>query len=441
MTEDLSEIADLFQGAQAPTDADRAVRRRRGRVGLLITAIVLVLILGATGGYVWWALAAPLPAPTVASQTPAAPASAAAVIALPQEGASALSVSGGEAYLGETSGIWAKTGTNDPRPMASITKLVTALVVLERKPLADAIDPGPTIRFSKTDHDLYDKYYVQGATIRAMPTGSSMSEREALAAMLIPSASNYAEAVSTWAYGSQGAFLSAARRWLAKNGLAETRIVEPTGISPKNTSTPADLIALGRLAAANPAVAAITATRSMTLPNIGVVSNTNDLLGVEGVTGLKTGNLGDGAHNLLYTASLDVGIGEPLAVVGVVLGGWSDRSVDAEVQALLASIRSGFHEVPVGSAGQVVGEVTTRWGDKAQLVIAESASLRTWSDTPIEVTMTTEKPKTYTDGEVVGSITWTAGPNTATSDIVLDGAIGQPDEVWRLKNPGELGEG
>nr|WP_157310654.1 D-alanyl-D-alanine carboxypeptidase [Microbacterium sp. MAH-37] len=430
-----------MQGAQTPTDADRAVRRRRGKIGLLITAIVLVLILGATGGYVWWALTASLPAPAASSQTPAAPAPAAAVIALPQAGAAALAISGGEAYLGETPGIWAQSGTNDPRPMASISKLITALVVLERKPLADATDPGPTIVFSKADHDLYDKYYVLGATIKAMPTGSSMSERDALAAMLVPSASNYAEAVSTWAYGSQDAFLSAARKWLAKNGLADTRIVEPTGISPKNTSTPADLITLGRLAAANPAVAAISGTRSLSLPGIGGVSNTNGLLGVEGITGLKTGNLGDGAHNLLYTASLDVGIGTPLSVVGVMLGGATEGSVDADVQSLLASIREGFHEVRVGSAGQVVGQVTTPWGDKAQLVIADSPSLLIWSDTPIEVTMKTGKPTAYTDGEVVGSITWTAGPNTTTSDIALKGTIGQPDEWWRLTNPEVLAGG
>ena len=99
-------------------------------------------------------------------------------------------------------------------------------------------DPGPTITFDKADHDLYDKYYVMGATIARMPTGSSMSLRDALATMLIPSASNYAEAVSTWAFGSQGAFLDAARRWLAAHGLTGTTIVEPTGISARNTSTP-----------------------------------------------------------------------------------------------------------------------------------------------------------------------------------------------------------
>ncbi|UJP10162.1 D-alanyl-D-alanine carboxypeptidase [Microbacterium sp. KUDC0406] len=440
MTDDLADLAGLFQGPQSSTEAARAARGRGGRAALLIIAIILVLALGSAGGYVWWALNAPLPAPTSSSHTPDPPTTPAAVIAVPTEvAASALSLSGAEEYLGKTPGIWAESGTNDPRPMASISKLITALVVLERKPLANATDPGPTIRFSKADHDLYDQYYVKGATIAAMPTGSSMSEHDAIAMMLVPSASNYADAVSTWAFGSRGAFLSAARKWLAKNGLNSTGIVEPTGISPQNTSTPSDLIALGRLAAAHPAIAAIATQTSIEIPSIGGFSNTNNLLGVEGVTGLKTGNLGTGSHNLLYTASMNVGIGEPLQVVGVVLGGATGGAVDDNVRTLLASIREGFDQVEVASSGQVVGHLETAWGDEARMVIPSSASLLTWSDTPIEVSMKIETPKTFADGEVVGSITWTAGPNTTTSDIRLEGTIGQPDEWWRLTHPRLLG--
>ncbi|MDR2999479.1 MAG: D-alanyl-D-alanine carboxypeptidase [Microbacterium sp.] len=439
MTDDLADLAGLFQGQQNATEADRAARGRGGRIALLVTAIVLVLALAGAGGYVWWALNASLPQPVTSSHTPDPPASAAVALALP-ESTSAISISGAEEYLGKTSGVWAKSGANDPRPMASISKLITALVVLDRKPLADAAATGPTIRFSKADHDLYDQYYVQGATIAPMPTGSSMSERDAIAMMLVPSASNYADAVSTWAYGSRGAFLSAARKWLAKNGLNSTRIVEPTGISAQNTSTPTDLLALGRLAAASPAVAAIAGMRSLQIPDLGGFSNTNDLLGVEGVTGLKTGNLGSGSHNLLYTASLDVGIGKPISVVGVVLGGATNAAVADDVKALLASIREGFHQIDVAEAGQPVGHIETPWGDEAQLVIPSGTSILTWSDTPIEVSMTLNAPKTYTDGEVVGSITWKAGPNTTSADIRLKGTIGQPDEWWRLTHPDLLGE-
>ncbi len=447
MTDEFSDLAELMREEHELTDGLADVdaeahlrRRRRRRIALLVTAIILVTILGTAGGYVAWALNAPLPAPAATSQQPAAPASPAAPIVLPDGTASAISISGADAYLGPSAaGIWATTGTDDPRPMASISKLITALVVLDAKPLADANDEGPTITFGKADHDLYDKYYVMGATIAPMPIGTSMSERQALAAALIPSASNYAEAVSTWAYGSQGAFVSAARRWLAANGLTGTTFVEPTGMSERNTSTPTDLIAVARLAAANPTIAAIAATPSMALPGAGMVHNTNALLGTEGITGLKTGNLGYGSYNLVYTASMDVGIGQPLQVVGVVLGDNTREGVDNDVRGLLSSIRGGFHHVPVATHGQQVGEYRTPWGSTAKIVIAQEASILTWSDTPISVEMQTTTPKTYTDGEEVGSITWTAGPQTTSIPLVVEGSVEPPDDWWRLTHPEELG--
>ena len=122
------------------------------------------------------------------------------------------------------------------------------------------------------------------------------------------------------------------------------------------------------------------------------MSNTNDLLGSDGITGLKTGNLGEGSYNLLYSASLDVGAAEPLSVTGVVLGGHSRQSSIATSWRLLDSIRGGFHEVPVATRGQEVGSYTTPWGSTARMVVAESASIFTWSDTPITATMQTTTP-------------------------------------------------
>jgi D-alanyl-D-alanine carboxypeptidase (penicillin-binding protein 5/6) len=441
--DDLSGFADLmsheqeFAVGRGPVDPERR-RRRRRRAGIIVSVVIL-MILATLGGYTGWALTAPLSPPEGAWSAPAVPAPEAAVIALPTEGASAISVSGADDYLGaEASGIWASSGTGDARSIASITKLITALVVLQAKPLVDVNDPGPTITFSEADHDLYDEYYVLGATIAEMPAGSSMSLRDALAAMLIPSASNYAEAVSTWAYGSQGAFLRATRDWLAAHGLTGTTIVEPTGIDPRNTSTPSDLVTIGKLAAAHPTIASIAAAPSFAHPEAGRMPNTNALLGTEGITGLKTGNLGPGTYNLLYTASLDVGLPEPLGVTGVMLGGGSRQSLGDDVIELLASIRSGFREVPLAARGDIVGSFTTPWGESAEVAVAEHASILAWSDTPITATIDTTTPGTYADGEVVGTITWTAGPNTETVDVQIVGDIDPPTEWWRLTHPAEL---
>ncbi|WP_137842983.1 D-alanyl-D-alanine carboxypeptidase [Microbacterium sp. 2FI] len=441
--DELAHLAELMSREEAPptgrAPVDPATRRRR-RWGWIIAAIVLAVMLAVPGGYIGWALNAPLAPPVVSSRTVTAPTPPPAAITLPTEGAAAISVSGAEEYLGtEASGIWVTSGGDEPRSIASISKLVTALVVLDAHPLASADDPGPTITFDKADHDLYDKYYVMGATIAAMPTGSSMSLHDALATMLIPSASNYAEAVSTWAFGSQWAFANATRTWLAEHGLTGTAIVEPTGISPRNTSTPTDLMAIARLAAANPAIADIVATPSLMLAGPGRINNTNELLGSHGITGLKTGNLGPGTYSLLFTSSLDVGLDAPLGVTGVVLDAASRAAVDEHVVAMLDGIRDGFRAVPVAAGGEPVGSFSTPWGAKAQMVISRDTSILAWSDTPITVSMETTIPKEYRDGEVVGSITWTAGPQTVTADIVVKGTIEPPTDWWRLTHPAELG--
>jgi D-alanyl-D-alanine carboxypeptidase (penicillin-binding protein 5/6) len=442
----LDGLAELMDHEQIFPDRqgrqiDPAIRRRRRRRGWLITGAVIAVILMIGGGYVGWALTAPLDDPVGTHQSPTVPVPAAAVIALPSEGASAIAIAGADEYLGEAAGdLWVSTGAVDePRPIASISKLITALVILDAKPLTDAADRGPTVTFDKADHDLYDKYYVMGATIAAMPTGSSMSLRDALATMLIPSACNYAEALADWAFGSQRAFVDATTRWLSAHGLTHTTIVEPTGIDARNTSTPGDLLALGRLAAADPVIAQIVAMPSLSLPGPGGMNNTNTLLGSDGITGLKTGTLGAGFSNLLYSATLDVGAAQPLTVVGVQLGGASKESVNRSVLALLDSVRNGFLTVELAAEGQEVGTYTTPWGSGARLVLGDGASIFTWSDTPITLTMDLDTPTAWKDGEVVGSVTWTAGPNTVSVPVELEGGIRPPTQWWRLTHPGELG--
>ena len=176
----------------------------------------------------------------------------------------------------------------------------------------------------------------------------------------------------------------------------------------------------------------------MTLPGPGSMVNTNTLLGSQGITGLKTGNLGPGIYSLLFTASIDVGIGEPVHVFGVRLGGATREGVNRDVKLLLDGIIYGFQTVPLAKAGQQVGTITTTWGSTATLVIDTTASIYTWSDTAITMTMDLSAPTDYTDGEVVGTITWTAGPHTTTADVRIDGGIQPPTEWWRLTNPTQL---
>ena len=168
------------------------------------------------------------------------------------------------------------------------------------------------------------------------------------------------------------------------------------------------------------------------------MQNTNDLLGLDGITGIKTGTLNDTGSNLLFSADVEVGIGAPLKVIGVVLGGGSHDNLDAGVHQLLASIRAGFHRVTLVKAGQVIGTYTTPWKDHATIVATKGASVLTWSNTPITSSMTTKSITTGSAGTKVGTITWKAGPTTVTAPLDLQGDIRPPSDWWKLTHPADV---
>jgi len=445
---DLVDFSEMLARGQAdaggyrfdPLDPVVQARARRRRIRRRVTGlVVLLVIVAAVGTYLPLTLLAPLSPATLSSTKPSFTQPGAVVLTLPSVGEAAVSVTGAEAYprtVG-TNGILASSGGASPLPIASISKLITALVVLDAKPLTGT-DPGPTLTFSKADHDLYDQYYVLGASIEPMKTGSTLSEHDALALMLVASACNYADAVSTWAFGSRARYLSAVKSWLATHGLTNTTIVEPTGIDPRNVSTPADLIAIGKLAIMNPAVAAIVGSRSITVPGVGSLSNNNISLGSEGINGIKTGTLDTVGSSLLFSATADVGLAKPITIVGVILGGESRESVDRAAQLMVRSIRSGFHTVQLVGDGTVVGRYSTTWKDGARVVTGSRASVLTWSDAPITSKMTIKPVTTATDGSTVGSLDFVVDGAPIAVPLVLDGSISGPDGWWRLTHPHEL---
>jgi serine-type D-Ala-D-Ala carboxypeptidase (penicillin-binding protein 5/6) len=446
--------SDAFEDMFAQFDAERhgavaravdpavaAKSRRRRRLRRFVAVAVAGVIVAIVATYIPLALSAPTAAATVqVSRSTSVTPGAAVALAIPVAGESALSVTGSAQFeaLTGTKEIVASGGGDSAKPMASISKLITALVVLQAKPLG-ATDAGPTITFSKADADLHDKYYLLDATTEPMATGSTMSLRDALTTMLVASACNYAEAVSTWAFGSQAKFLAAARKWLAANGLSKTKMVESTGVSPQNVSTPAEMIAIGKLAMANPLIASIVGSSNATVANVGTVTNTNDLLGVAGINGIKTGTLV--GSNLLFSAQVSIaGVTAPLTVVGVVLGGDDRASVDSATQSLISSVESGFHTQELNRPGDVFGTVSTPWEEKATVVAGESASMLTWSDTPITSTVKVDRITAAKSGTKVGTVTYSAGTAKVVVPLVLKGSIAGPDDAWKLSHPFSAGK-
>ncbi|GLJ62268.1 D-alanyl-D-alanine carboxypeptidase [Microbacterium barkeri] len=248
----------------------------------------------------------------------------------PSQGQAAVAIADGDVVA----------SSDAPVPMASISKVVTALMVLEERPLEPG-EQGGDYWFTEEWDIAYRDYIARGESALKIPVDGMLTQRQLLQGMLIGSACNYADILVTSIWGDEAAFATAAAAFVSENGLDGITMVEPTGIDTRNTATPEALIELGRLALENPVIAEIVATPSVDLPGAGVVENTNDLLADPGVVGIKTGTL-EGS-SLLSAKDVPDGDGETTRVYAVVLGQPDDdarftasRELYAQVEASLA---------------------------------------------------------------------------------------------------------
>ncbi|WP_052460893.1 D-alanyl-D-alanine carboxypeptidase family protein [Microbacterium gorillae] len=227
------------------------------------------------------------------------------------------------------------TSSDEPLPMASISKVITALMILEARPL-ELGESGDSFRITQDDERNYEAAMDSGKSALPVPVGGSLTQYELLEGMLIGSACNYADLLVQDIWGSDDAFVAAAADFLDRHDVSGVTMVEPTGFDPRNTATPAALIEVGRLALANPVVAEIVVKQSVDLPGAGQVENTNDLLADPGALGIKTGTL-DG-YNLLSARDLTGADGTPRRAFVVVLGQTDDDSRYAAARALYAQV-------------------------------------------------------------------------------------------------------
>ncbi|ROQ40933.1 D-alanyl-D-alanine carboxypeptidase (penicillin-binding protein 5/6) [Frondihabitans sp. PhB188] len=406
----------------------RGSARRPGAVRRRIAAVVVVAAVIAVGVYVPASLLAPI-APASAEVTKyTAPTEKALSLRFPDYGATAVEAVGFDDSL-------TTSGDSKPRSIASISKIVTALVVLSKKPLDGG--SGPDITFTASDRALYDTYLAQDGEVAAMPAGLTLTEKQTLQVALIKSANNYASALAYWAFGSNQAYVTAAKAWLKEHGLNHTTLVEPTGLNAANRSTATDLVKLGKLALANPDIASIVSTKSVDIPVVGTVENSNKLLGIDDVVGIKTGTLDEAGACLLFATREEV-LGHTVTVVGVMLGGVDHDSLDVDVAKLLTSVKSGFQTVTAVTADDVYGSYDTEWGSNAHAVAAKTVSKLVYGSATVKAVPALDTVGEATAGSKVGTLRVTIGSSVTTVPLVLDRAMTEPDAWWRLTNPSSV---
>jgi D-alanyl-D-alanine carboxypeptidase/D-alanyl-D-alanine endopeptidase (penicillin-binding protein 7) len=159
-------------------------------------------------------------------------------------------------------------------PIASLTKLMTAMVVLDAHQ-----DMNEPIEIEKQDVDM-----LKHSTSR-VPVGATIPRRDVLQLALMSSDNRAAAALARTYPGGIDGFRAAVKRKITALGMTQTVIEEPTGLSPNNRSTAADLVKMATAASNYAEITRIT-TSSKDLINIKgrevEYHNTNRLVGAKG---------------------------------------------------------------------------------------------------------------------------------------------------------------
>ncbi|MDO8461117.1 MAG: hypothetical protein Q7S38_01600 [bacterium] len=164
-------------------------------------------------------------------------------------------------------------------PMASTTKLVTALVALDY--------------FGQDDIITVNKSSINGVTI-GFRNGERVYFKDMLYAMLLPSANDAALAVAQNYQGGDMAFVLAMNNKAEKYHLLSTRFSDPSGLDEENSTTALDLTRLATIVMKDKILAQVVGTQEREISDITGTKtykliNLNKLLGKDGINGVKTG--------------------------------------------------------------------------------------------------------------------------------------------------------
>ena len=197
---------------------------------------------------------------------------------------------------------------NEPLPMASTTKVMTALLALEKGNLDDVVTVG------------CNAYGVPGTSIY-LNLGERITLRDLLYGLLLASGNDAAVAIAEHIGGSVEAFCAMMTERAAELGCENTVFVNPNGLPADGHHTTAyDLALIAREAMKHETFREIVSTRRASIPWEGrsydrILNNKNRLLAdYEGATGIKTGYTRAAGRCLVFGARRD-----GLEVIGVVL--------------------------------------------------------------------------------------------------------------------------
>ena len=324
-------------------------------------------------------------------------------------------------------------GADERHPIASTTKLMTALLVMERAQ--------PT--------DVFTAPRYEAAPIESqigLETGERMRVRDLLTALLLESANDAAVTIATNVSGSRRAFVLDMNRRAAQLGLRSTSYTNPIGLdSRRNRSSARDLSALARILLRDARFAA-TVDRTQARLRSGerrrTVRNRNTLVGAYPfVEGVKTGHTQQAGYVLV-----GAGKGRGAEVISVVLGAPSEVARNQSTLDLLRWGVDQFRRVRVAVAGRPVARRPVDGQDEAVVGLTTPRGLTATARRGRRPTTRVRAPEEVEGplpaGRRVGTLEVRDGPRLlASAPLLTASAVPAPKPFADLRSPTGLAVG
>jgi D-alanyl-D-alanine carboxypeptidase (penicillin-binding protein 5/6) len=408
-------------------DGSHRRSRRRGRRGLVVL-LVLVLLVAAAGLFAAVRLSAPDPTPTVTSALDRTVHVQSGPVSLPWP------ATGQAAVAIPSIGVDMASGPEKAAPVASLTKLMTAYVILHDHPLRMG-QLGPSITVTQADVNDYDEDTVSDNSNAQVAVGEQIPEIQVLGGLLIHSADNYADLLARWDAGSEAAFVTKMNADAAKLGMTQSHFADPSGVDAGSESTPYDLLKVATLDMNNPVFASLVQQPSITLPVAGTISTYTPFLGFAGVIGVKSGfTTAAGGCDVLAIRKTVHGV-STLLLAAVTGQQGPDVLAQAGLHglALVSAMAPLVGAMPVVHEGQVMARLTEE-GKTVQARGSETVSLLTWPGAT--ATMVFRPAANVTDrarrGAVVGTAEVTLGTQHVSVPVHLTQDVPRPTMLQRL---------
>ncbi|GIF51329.1 D-alanyl-D-alanine carboxypeptidase (penicillin-binding protein 5/6) [Asanoa ferruginea] len=425
---DHTEMPTVVFNRIPPTPPAPPVKRRRRRPWLVAALVAVVLFLG-VAGYAVAPLRSALPAATIDLALPASmkiPGSAPR-LSWPRAGQGMISVPG--------IGTLGAYGGDKPLPIASVTKVMTAYLILTEHPL-DAGEQGPELTVTAAQAAAYPGERGRGESVVEVRAGEKITERQALQAVLLPSANNMARILAAWDAGSVDAFVDKMNATADRLGMTNTHYTDPSGLDPDTVSTAHDQVILAGKAMALPAFAEIVKQKSATIPVAGKVKNYNELVGHNGVVGIKTGSTDEAGGCLVFAAVITVA-GRKVTVVGALLGQPGANTpvqLDRVFAATKTALRSAAAAVGVHTlveAGRQVATVHGPLGTGTTVHTAGKLDVIGWPGLTVKLDAKLPTPAaSVAGGADFGQLTVRLGGGKPVTTALRTSTAMEPPSTW-----------